>query len=760
MSTFKRMLVSYVCILLIPLFTGLISYYVSVSVAKSNAVDSSLAALNQSRTSIENRMLEVESFIRELSLQPNVNRLLAGGPSLEDQVMDVRSVTEQLSVYASTNQLLDYLQLYIWDADMVLIPGSAYARPQHFFNEHRILSMTFQEWRDEMIFQPHNHRVRALSLYNWNKRTIPMVTLMQSLPFHSNGNVKATVLIPIEKSWFQQQMNSFVLPGGWAYIKDEHGNLLANAGISSNEVYTKDFSDEEQVVEKRMKNGEDMYIISVTSDQSGWQYVASVPKTSLLKGADFIGRMTFVVMLVTLLIGGVISVLLAKRHSSPIAKLATLIREHLDHSKRKETNEYAFLEGNLAKLIKRNNSLAQELTQQERLQKDAFLRRLIHGEFHSRDDLHASALDAGVTPEDYGVVLLLKIHGYEQMEGTEVYDELSAAKIIVKNHLQHFYPQLLTVDLNKDEVLMWIVLRPDKTTVTENTLREQLIQERDELPVEYGLDVTYAVGPLTSLPETGMSYDMARRLLDYAILKSEPGVYWHSDYDVSSPFLNYSIEMEVRLFTALKSGEVEDALQLIRDILNAQVQEKQHPMIAQQVLSQLKGTFMRALSPQAMQLQSDVQLQQRLFSLEMASGSEYVLHVFSDIIHTYATQQRQVKEAAGEEVLATMMHYIDQHSHDANLSNYDIAKAIGKPEKYLSRLFQEQRGHYIAEYIEHVRLEKSTILLTSTEDTIQDISEKVGYNSSHSFRRAFKRVFEVTPAQYRSSLGKSARDTT
>ncbi|WP_347835325.1 AraC family transcriptional regulator [Gracilibacillus sp. JCM 18860] len=43
-------------------------------------------------------------------------------------------------------------------------------------------------------------------------------------------------------------------------------------------------------------------------------------------------------------------------------------------------------------------------------------------------------------------------------------------------------------------------------------------------------------------------------------------------------------------------------------------------------------------------------------------------------------------------------------------------------------------------------------LLANSKKTINDIAKEVGYNSAHSFRRAFKRINKVTPNQFRKTL--------
>lgn len=48
-------------------------------------------------------------------------------------------------------------------------------------------------------------------------------------------------------------------------------------------------------------------------------------------------------------------------------------------------------------------------------------------------------------------------------------------------------------------------------------------------------------------------------------------------------------------------------------------------------------------------------------------------------------------------------------------------------------------------------MEKAKELMRTTNDSIAEISEKVGYASANTFTRSFKKIEQITPSQYRES---------
>ena len=78
-----------------------------------------------------------------------------------------------------------------------------------------------------------------------------------------------------------------------------------------------------------------------------------------------------------------------------------------------------------------------------------------------------------------------------------------------------------------------------------------------------------------------------------------------------------------------------------------------------------------------------------------------------------------------------------------------IAEHMSKSEKFISQLFKEHTGENLSDYVERVRIDAASNLLHSTGQTIDEIAEATGYNSAHSFRRAFKRVRGISPSVFR-----------
>jgi AraC family transcriptional regulator len=82
----------------------------------------------------------------------------------------------------------------------------------------------------------------------------------------------------------------------------------------------------------------------------------------------------------------------------------------------------------------------------------------------------------------------------------------------------------------------------------------------------------------------------------------------------------------------------------------------------------------------------------------------------------------------------------------------DLAKIAAYSEQHFHRLFKAIVGEPVHHYIRRIRIEfAANQLMFDTSTSILDIAIKSGYLSVSSFSRAFKKIFKMSPGQWRGS---------
>ena len=101
------------------------------------------------------------------------------------------------------------------------------------------------------------------------------------------------------------------------------------------------------------------------------------------------------------------------------------------------------------------------------------------------------------------------------------------------------------------------------------------------------------------------------------------------------------------------------------------------------------------------------------------------------------------------------LQYIDSN-YFLHITVDDIAREVNISSKYLYKIFISQLGTSPNEYIISYRLNKARILLEATPLPIYEIARSVGYTEPNYFTLSFRRVFGISPTEYRSKIKKNS----
>ncbi|KWE81941.1 response regulator [Burkholderia territorii] len=79
----------------------------------------------------------------------------------------------------------------------------------------------------------------------------------------------------------------------------------------------------------------------------------------------------------------------------------------------------------------------------------------------------------------------------------------------------------------------------------------------------------------------------------------------------------------------------------------------------------------------------------------------------------------------------------------------ELARQVGTHEKRLSRVFRDQLGQTVFEYLRDTRLRAAKHFLAETSMGIGDIAEEIGFSTPGNFATAFRERFGITPSDWR-----------
>jgi AraC-like DNA-binding protein len=98
-------------------------------------------------------------------------------------------------------------------------------------------------------------------------------------------------------------------------------------------------------------------------------------------------------------------------------------------------------------------------------------------------------------------------------------------------------------------------------------------------------------------------------------------------------------------------------------------------------------------------------------------------------------------------------NFIETHLSE-KLTLKSIASKVNYSEYYMAQKFKKEIGLPVTEYIKRKRIENAKTMLRSTNKSVVEIADELGYCNASYFTEAFKSVENITPSEFRASWNK------
>lgn len=126
---------------------------------------------------------------------------------------------------------------------------------------------------------------------------------------------------------------------------------------------------------------------------------------------------------------------------------------------------------------------------------------------------------------------------------------------------------------------------------------------------------------------------------------------------------------------------------------------------------------------------------------EIDAEHERLIREYCQLIHRLNSRRYSA--------LTLSVLYAIEHDYAQEFSIARLAEELQVNPNYLSTRFRKEAGMSPTDYLCQVRMKEAERLLTGTELTVQQVSEKVGVLDANYFTKLFKRAYGQTPVQYR-----------
>ena len=129
----------------------------------------------------------------------------------------------------------------------------------------------------------------------------------------------------------------------------------------------------------------------------------------------------------------------------------------------------------------------------------------------------------------------------------------------------------------------------------------------------------------------------------------------------------------------------------------------------------------------------------------------YVNRIVLWLLRKWNSENPQPAESYGTmNIIQKVLEYVQKNVQYADLKS--AAEHCGLSYSYLSRIFKRVMKKSFSEYVNYIRVTEAQRLLASTEKSITEIAQDVGFSTASHFIDTFKNQVHSTPSKFRSNL--------
>ncbi len=308
---------------------------------------------------------------------------------------------------------------------------------------------------------------------------------------------------------------------------------------------------------------------------------------------------------------------------------------------------------------------------------------------------------------------------------------------------------------------IYYMMGPLSTRVMGRTERHQYyrfygIDEKWEKGLHYHtlMEILQITGMFTKII-TGREYT-DQQLVDanyHAVsrIKERQEQIWFNIQSEDEDIYRHSYQEERRILDAVKSGNVEEAVRLSKE-MDANIgrlgeSETEHWRNLSIVVATLcaRAAIEAGVMPAEAYRLSGFYINKSTACKDVTQILIYRNHVIEEL----AKRVRQQKEKRHtSSYTERCKDYIYGHYREKIYLD-DIADTLGISSSYLSRLFKKETGISLQDFINDVRVEKAANLLVYSKEPLAKIAEYVNFPTQSYFGKIFKQKLQMTPKQYR-----------
>lgn len=583
---------------------------------------------------------------------------------------------------------------------------------------------------------------------------------------------KSAIVVDLDESYIRNTMKNISASSrdSLTFVMDATGTILSH---SDPQHFMENFSKKDyvgQILNDTNSQGSFMQNIDrhkhlvtyVKSTNLDWYFVTVRPYAEIISNINELRNWTISIGILLVIIGAIISLLLTGNIYNPIKALLDKVNS-ADKTGNKALlrfDEYELLTDAFTQTMAATKSMESTLNRSSRALKDSYISHLLNG------NANKIALSAEMKREwesrlngPYLTVILFKIDGYRTFRERYNAFDRGLIRFAISNIAHELLGKSYRSDqANMEEEEIALILQSDVRHLGDS-LYLILGEIQDTVRDYYSISLSISIGdPCASLSEIRDSYKSAhaymtsRLFLGHGCLVDAAKM---NEMQEQPP--RYSTSIEKRLIDAIKlchpttiRTEIEEFSTFLTGCTYTNAIQYTNFLVLG-IIKEFEyiTEWWSVDSEQLYRTTDEIRDIETLHDMEkMLAG------LCSKIVEILEENKKNTTVIKNAKLIEAIQQFVQEQYAEHGLSLEAAADKVGFSTGYIGKLFKNMTGSTFNDYVTHIRLEQAKIFLTTTNDTIAQIGERVGvYNVSY-FTTLFKKKYGITPSLFREQATK------
>lgn len=717
---FFKLFIPYIIVIAVVFSLSSIVYIIAFDEMQINALKMQESYIEQSKSVLDRRFTEAIDATYQIQELPKV-RVFSNitNEEIEENYYPAIQLYNELDDLKIVNEIISGFYIFYKESKLVATPQEV--RHYTTFSEE-VFNLEGidkdQLWVD-LFSQRYTGEVFEAreTLEVSNKSTLlPFVTTMG----YDIKDPDAVIYMVLYADKLRANMTGFDSNfKGNFLINDEDGNVI----LSLNDQYG---LTEEGTIDRKALS-DDYVTISVESEVIPYSYTLVRHSDEVYKQLEILRNTTNRITFGILILGLLISLAFARYNTKPVATL-----------------------------VSNNQRLEERVSNQIPYLRTTFLERWLKGNYSNIDEIISITkfLKASYVGQFY-CVFIVDYDEHIDILGevnSITLGELEKKRIVVKDILlDHVVKAEYVHDIDHDKFAIIFIGDENDEEAFRAYVKEQVLSCKNVLDQHAIDDIHYGVGGIyEDMSMVSASLSNALDAISTSSNDEDGVILWYEDIEEITDGYYYPFDVEVRLFNQVRSGEIEQVSQILRDVLKKNIVDRTLPtQVLKAFIYELWGTLAK-VRERAVGEDSEVNqiISEAFDRLDELSDLEKVQYCKKTIIK--ATEVFEVKRSKrSNQELHSINTYIQENFKDPYFSLSQVADEYKISSTYLSQKFKDFNGESFINYLQKLRMKEAEHLLKETDMSVKQIVIESGYNSSNTFGKAFKRMHGVTASEYR-----------